>query len=185
MLSSGVPFSVPVVPSVPSAEDLECLHAREHARAKAAEARPRQRFRGRKTGQAPMHVWDALHGGGRNPRMARMAQMRKCRQSASRAMVRESVPGDADAQKDGQAGNENRSSPLDRTLTLCQAHGAMRATHCSSRVFYRCAREFFWFSTIFAAARKSSRLLFRLDLNGARGRNRTTDTRIFSPLLYP
>lgn len=23
------------------------------------------------------------------------------------------------------------------------------------------------------------------DLNGARGRNRTTDTRIFNPLLYP
>ncbi len=27
-------------------------------------------------------------------------------------------------------------------------------------------------------------LIFK-DLNGARGRNRTTDTRIFNPLLYP
>ena len=27
--------------------------------------------------------------------------------------------------------------------------------------------------------------LFIMVLNGARGRNRTTDTRIFNPLLYP
>ncbi len=27
--------------------------------------------------------------------------------------------------------------------------------------------------------------LFFIKLNGARGRNRTTDTRIFNPLLYP
>ena len=38
MLSSGVPFPVPAVSPVPSAGDLECLHARELARATAAEA---------------------------------------------------------------------------------------------------------------------------------------------------
>ncbi len=27
--------------------------------------------------------------------------------------------------------------------------------------------------------------LYFKELNGARGRNRTTDTRIFNPLLYP
>ncbi len=31
----------------------------------------------------------------------------------------------------------------------------------------------------------SGKLNYIRELNGARGRNRTTDTRIFNPLLYP
>ena len=39
-----------------------------------------------------------------------------------------------------------------------------------------------WFAVEDVGAQK--KLLTELDLDGAQGRNRTTDTRIFNPLLY-
>ncbi len=36
-----------------------------------------------------------------------------------------------------------------------------------------------------AISRAAHKAFILLDLNGAQGRNRTTDTRIFNPLLYP